>query len=85
MLNSTITKKILKKLVKSTPGIDDNISESDIEINVDKNINIKIYLKTNDSVINILETIKMLQKQVYFELEDKTDLKNYVIDIVIKD
>lgn len=85
MLNPTITKKILKKLVKSTPGIDENITESDIEIEVDKNINIKIFLRTNDSVINILETMKMLQKQVYFELEDKTDLKNYVIDIVIRD
>lgn len=85
MLNPKITKKIIKKLVISTPGIEDNIHDHDIEIVEDKNINIKVNVYVNDSIINIFEAMKMLQKQIYFELEDKTDLKNYIIDIVIKD
>lgn len=85
MLNPKLAKEIIVKLVKSTPGIVSTFSEKDIEIIVDKNINVKLSLKTTNSVINIVEVLKMLQKQIYFELEDKTDLKNYVIDISIKD
>lgn len=85
MLNPKLAKEIIVKLVKSTPGIVSTFSEKDIEIVVDKNINVKLSLKTTNSVINIVEVLKMLQKQIYFELEDKTDLKNYVIDISIKD
>lgn len=83
MLNPKLTKKIIEKIVKSTPGIDKDFKDDDIEIVVTKNINIKITLKITDSIINIVEALKMLQKQIYFELEDKTDLKNYLIDIVI--
>lgn len=84
MLNPKLTKEIIKKIVKTSPGTNNNIKDEDIEIIVDKNINIKICVGTNDSIINIVEALKMLQKQIYFELEDKTDLKNYVIDILIK-
>ncbi len=87
MLNPKLAKEIISKHVKSTPGVASSFSTSDIEIETDKNknINVKIMLKSTQSIINIVEVLKMLQKQIYFELEDKTDLKNYVIDIIIVD
>lgn len=75
---------ILEKILKSTPGVNDQISVSDIQIKIQSFIYITINVSIDETMVNALETAKMIQKQVFYELTDKTDLKNFKIDIFLK-
>lgn len=84
MLSPKITKDIIQRILKSTPGVDSNISVSDIKIEIDTLIYLSINVKIDFMLVNVLETAKMIQKQIFYELTDKTDLRNFRIDIFIK-
>lgn len=84
MLSSKITKKIIMQILKSTPGVVDNFSSADIQMNVGVVIHISISIEVNANLVNVLETAKIIQRQVFYELADKTDLKNFKIDIFIR-
>lgn len=84
MLSPKITKDIIQRILKSTPGVDSNISVSDIKIEIDTLIYLSVSVKIDFMLVNVLETAKMIQKQIFYELTDKTDLRNFRIDIFIK-
>ncbi|RXY97210.1 hypothetical protein D8X55_00725 [Malacoplasma penetrans] len=84
MLSAKITKSIIEQILKSTPGVNDKISASDIEIKIQSFIYITINVSIDETQVNVLETAKMIQKQVFYDLTDKTDLKNFKIDIFLK-
>lgn len=84
MLSAKITKDIIDQILKSTPGVKSKRSISDIQIKIQSFVYIAIHVSIDESLVNVLETAKMIQKQVFYELSDKTDLKNFKIDIFLK-
>lgn len=80
MFSNSLMKEIIKKIVISTYGVCSQVSNSDINI-LPKNI-IEIKIKVDHNV-NVAETVLMMQKQIYYELSEKTDSKDYKIDITI--
>ncbi len=84
MLSPKITKKIIMQILKSTPGVVDNFLSTDIQMEISSIIHISISIEINANLVNVLETAKNIQKQVFYELADKTDLKNFKIDIFVR-
>lgn len=84
MLNNKITKNIIEKVIMITPNTKDVILNFDVEIIIKNQIIINVFITIKNSISNLIEVMKIFQKNIYFELEDKTDEKNYVINIIIK-
>lgn len=80
MFSNSLTKEIIKKVMISTFGVSSEIVNSDINILPKNLIDIKVKV---DPTINVAETVLMMQKQIYYELSEKTDFNDYKIDIVI--
>lgn len=80
MFSNSLTKELIKKVVTSTFGVSSDITNSDINI-LPKNV-IEIKIKV-DSSVNVAETVLMMQKQIYYELSEKTDSNDFKIDITI--
>lgn len=80
MFSNSLTKELIKNIMASSFGVFSNISNSDINI-LPKNV-IEIKVKVDPS-INVAETVLMMQKQIYYELSEKTDSNDYKIDIII--
>ncbi|MDE5553122.1 MAG: hypothetical protein K2I67_01095 [Malacoplasma sp.] len=80
MFSNSLTKEIIKKVMISTFGVSSEIANSDINIFPKNLIDIKVKV---DPTINVAETVLMMQKQIYYELSEKTDFNDYKIDIVI--
>lgn len=80
MFTNALTKELIKKIMSSTFGVSSDISNADIDIQPKNVIDIKVKV---DLSINVYETVLMLQKQIYYELSEKTDTKDYRIDITI--
>lgn len=80
MFSNSLTKELIKKIMISTFGVSSEISNSDINILPKNLIDIKVKV---DPTINVAETVLMMQKQIYYELSEKTDFNDYKIDIVI--
>lgn len=75
-----ITKEIIKKYLSSNLGINYEIDDKDISVE-DKNIEIKLHI--SDLKINYLEIGKMIQKQIIYEMSEHTDLKDYIVDVIL--
>ncbi|MCF0217985.1 MAG: hypothetical protein HUJ42_03015 [Malacoplasma sp.] len=84
MLSQKITKKIIEQIFNSTLGVVSKFSMSDLNIVNESNcVVININIKIDVSAVNVLETAKMVQKRIFYELSDKTDLKNLIINLLI--
>lgn len=75
-----ITKEIIKKYLSSNLGINYEIDDKDISVD-EKNIEIKLHI--SDLKINYLEIGKMIQKQIIYEMSEHTDLKDYIVDVIL--
>lgn len=75
-----ITKEIIKKYLSSNLGINYEIDDKDILVD-GKNIEIKLHI--SDLKINYLEIGKMIQKQIIYEMSEHTDLKDYIVDVIL--
>lgn len=80
MFSKKMILEIIKADISIIPGVKKNIKEDDIVISGDKII-IHIQL-LND--INVIEVSKQVLEQIRYKLIDKTDDKNFSIDLIIK-
>ncbi|MEF9985259.1 MAG: hypothetical protein RSA40_02825 [Malacoplasma sp.] len=79
MFSENVIRDIIKGIIKNNFGINKKVIDRHIIIN--KN---HIILKVSiDYDMNILEISKILQNQIYIELSEKTDSKNFKIDVIV--
>lgn len=79
MFSENLIKDIIKGIINNNFGVNKDVV--DRHIIIDKNhIILKISINYN---MNILEISKILKKQIYIDLCDKTDSKNFKIDLIV--
>lgn len=79
MFSENVIKDIVKEIINNNFGVNKDVV--DRHIIVDKNhIILKISINYN---MNILEISKILKKQIFIDLCEKTDSKNFKIDLIV--
>lgn len=79
MFSENLIKDIIKGIINNNFGVNKDVV--DRHIIIDKNhIILKISINYN---MNILEISKILKKQIYMDLCNKTDSKNFKIDLIV--
>lgn len=80
MFSKKMILEIIKTDISIIPGVKKTIKEDDIVISGNKII-IHIQLLKD---INVIEVAKQVLEQIRYKLIDKTDDKNFSIDLIIK-
>lgn len=79
MFSENVIKDIIKEIIKNNFGINKDVVDRHIIVN-NNHIILKVSINYN---MNILEISKILKKQIFIDLCEKTDSKNFKIDLIV--